>query len=118
MWRRVRDGLTAVLLGGSLGGFVLLEPPIAQNQGGKWSADTARPIHQWSFVSAFDVGAKCDEKRSARLANAAGDLGVDAESDQPGTKLGAIFDARRQSRCVPDTQYFPEGAPGKKAAGQ
>src|SRR5262249_34690657 len=76
-----------------------------------------RPIHQWSFVSAFDVAAKCDEKRAARLANAAGDLGVDAESDQPGTKLGAIFDARRQSRCVPDTQYFPEGPPAKKPAG-
>jgi hypothetical protein len=110
MRRRVRDGLTGILLGG----FVLLEPPIASDLGGKWSADVARPLHQWSFVSAFDVSAKCDAKRSARLADAADDLGVDAESDQPGTKLGALFDARRKSRCVPDTQYFPEGAPTRK----
>jgi hypothetical protein len=113
MGRRVRDGLTGILLGG----FVLLEPPIAKDLSGKYAADVNRPLHQWSFVSAFDVAAKCDEKRSARLANAAGDLGVDAESDQPGTKLGAIFDARRQSRCVPDAQYFPEGPPAKKPAG-
>jgi hypothetical protein len=112
MWRRVCDGLVAILLGG----FVLLEPPIASDLSGKWTADVGRPLHQWSFVSAFDVGAKCDAKRSARLANAADDLGVDAESDKPGTKLGALFDARRQSRCVPDTQYFPEGAPPKKPA--
>jgi hypothetical protein len=112
MRRRVCDGLTGLLLGG----FVLLEPPIASDQSGKWSADVARPMHQWSFVSAFDVATKCDEKRSARLANAAGDLGVDAESDQPGTKLGALFDARRQSRCVPDTEYFPEGSRPKKPA--
>ena len=36
MWRRVRDGLTAAVLGG----FVLLEPPIGADAGGTWSADT------------------------------------------------------------------------------
>jgi hypothetical protein len=112
MWRRVCEGLTGILLGG----FVLLEPPIASDLSGKWTADVARPMHQWTFVSAFDVAAKCDAKRAARLANAANDLGVDAESDQPGTKLGALFDARRNSRCVPDTQYFPGGVPVKKPA--
>jgi hypothetical protein len=109
MWRRVREGLTVALLGG----FVLLEPPIASDSSGKWSADTTKPLHQWTFVSAFDAATACDSKRSDRLANAAGDLGVDAESDQPGTKLGAVFDARRRSRCVPDTQFFPEKATAK-----
>jgi hypothetical protein len=109
MERRVRDGLAAILLGG----FVLLEPPIASDSAGKWSADIARPLHQWTFVSAYDTATACDAKRTARLANAAGDLGVDAESDQPGTKLGAIFDARRQSRCVVDTAFFVPPAPGK-----
>jgi len=119
MWRRVRDGLTGIFWGGFLlGGFILLEPPIASDRSGKWSADVGRPIHQWSFVSAFDTAAKCDEKRDARLANVAGDLGVDAESDQPGTKLGALFDARRRSRCVPDTQYFPEGSQPRKPSAQ
>jgi len=124
MRRRVRDGLTGIFWGSFLlgdlllGGVVLLEPPIASDVSGKWSADVGRPIHQWTFVSAFDVATKCDEKRSARLANAAGDLGVDAESDQPGTKLGALFDARRQSRCVPDTQYFPEASQPKKHSAQ
>ena len=112
MRRRMRDGLTGILLGG----FVLLEPPIASDLSGKWSADVGRPIHQWSFVSAFDAAARCDEKRNARLANVAADLGVDAESDQPGTKLGALFDARRKSRCVPDTQFFPEGSKPQKPA--
>ena len=109
MQRRLRDGMTAVLLGG----FVLLEPPIVSDSAGKWSADTARPIHQWTFVSAFDAASACDDKRTGRLANAASDLGVDAESDQPGTKLGAVFDARRQSRCVADTAFFTQPAPTK-----
>lgn len=109
MWRRVRDGMTVVLLGG----FVLLEPPIASDSSGKWSADTARPIHQWTFVSAFDAASGCDTKRTDRQANAAADLGVDAESDQPGTKLGAVLDARRRSRCVADTEFFPQKAPTK-----
>jgi hypothetical protein len=109
MWRRLRDGMMV----GLLGGFVLLEPPVVSDPSGKWSADTARPIHQWTFVSAFDVVTKCDQKRTDRLANAASDLGVDAESDRPGSKLGAVFDARRQSRCVADTSYFTEPAPAK-----
>ncbi len=109
MWRRLRDGMTAALLGG----FVLLEPPIVSNTAGTWSVDTARPIHQWTFVSAFDVVTKCDQKRSDRLANAASDMGVDAESDTPGTKLGAVFDARRQSRCVADTAFFTTPPPTK-----
>lgn len=109
MWRRVRDGLTAMLLGG----FVLLEPPIASDSSGKWSADTTKPLHQWSFVSAFDAAPACDTKRTDRQANLAGDLGVDAESDQPGTKLGAVFDARRRSRCVADTEFFPEKTPSR-----
>lgn len=108
MWRRVRDGMTAAVLGG----FVLLEPPIAADPAGKWSADTARPTHQWTFVSAFDTATACDAKRTARFANAAADLGVDAESDSPGTKLGAVFDARRRSRCVADTDFF-DGQKGK-----
>ncbi len=107
MWRPVRDGMTATVLRGVvLGGFVLLEPPIVADSGGKWSADTGRAIHQWTFVSAFDAASACDDKRTARQANAAADLGVDAESDRPGTKLGAVFDARRRSRCVADTQFF------------
>jgi hypothetical protein len=110
MWRHVRDGLTVTLVQGvALGGFVLLEPPIVADPGGTWSADTGRAIHQWTFVSAFDVATACDAKRTARQANAAADLGVDAESDRPGTKLGAVFDARRRSRCVADTEFF--GAP-------
>ena len=109
MWRCVRHGLGAVLLSG----FVLLEPPVVADSQGNWSANTASPIHQWTFVSAFDVITKCDEKRTTRLANAAGDLGVDAESDKPGTKLGAVFDARRRSRCVADTEFFPERAQAK-----
>jgi hypothetical protein len=92
-----------------LAGFVLLEPPIVADSSGQWSADTGRAIHQWTFVSAFDAAAACDDKRTTRLANAAADLGVDAESDRPGTKLGAVFDARRRSRCVADTEFF--GAP-------
>jgi hypothetical protein len=102
MWRRVRDGMTAAVLGG----FVLLEPPIAADGDGKWSADTGRPVHQWTFVTATDTAAKCDQKRSDRLANAEADLGVDAESLAPGSKLGAVFDARRRSRCVADAEYF------------
>jgi hypothetical protein len=113
MWRRVRDGMRAALVGGFLGGFVLLEPPIVSDSSGKWSADTGRPIHQWTFVSSFDVATACDDKRTARLANAASDLGVDAESDRPGTKLGAVFDARRRSRCVADTAFFTEPATSK-----
>ena len=109
MWRRVRDGLTAFLLSG----FVLLEPPIVADSAGKWSASTTAPLHQWTFVSAFDVNAKCDQRRTDRLANAASDLGVDAESDRPGTKLGAVFDARRLSRCVSDDQFFTTPASGK-----
>jgi len=109
MWRQAGNWLTAVLLGG----FVLVEPPVVADPSGKWSADTTRPVHQWTFVSAFDVITKCDEKRTTRLANAAGDLGVDAESDKPGTKLGAVFDARRRSRCVADTEFFPERAQAK-----
>jgi len=104
MWRCVRDGVAA----GVLGGFVLVEPPIASDAGGTWTADTGRPVHQWTFVSAFDAATRCDEKRTARFANAAADLGVDAESDRPGTKLGAVFDARRRSRCVADTEFFPK----------
>jgi hypothetical protein len=102
MWRRVRDGVTAAVLGG----FVLLEPPIGADAGGKWSADTGRPVHQWTFVTATDTAAKCDDKRTDRLANAESDLGVDAESLSPGTKLAAVFDARRRSRCVADGEYF------------
>jgi hypothetical protein len=102
MWSRVRDGLTAALLGG----FVLVEPPIAVDAGGTWSADTGRPVHQWTFVTATDAAAKCDQKRSDRLANAEADLGVDAESLSPGSKLSAVFDARRRSRCVVDNEYF------------
>jgi len=109
MWRRLRDGMTAVLLGG----FVLVEPPIVADSSGKWAADTGRPVHQWTFVSAFDAATACDDKRAARLANAAGDLGVDAESDRPGTKLGAVFDARRRSRCVADTEFFAAPAASK-----
>ncbi len=109
MWRRLRDGLTAVLLGG----FVLVEPPIVSDSSGTWSADTSRPVHQWAFVSAFDVATACDAKRTARLANAAADLGVDAESDRAGTKLGAVFDARRRSRCVADTAFFTDPATSK-----
>src|SRR5262249_54117169 len=84
---------------------------------GKWSASTTAPLHQWTFVSAFDVNTKCDQRRTDRLANAAGDLGVDAESDRPGTKLGAIFDARRLSRCVSDDQFFTPPATGKAPRG-
>jgi hypothetical protein len=109
MWRRVVHGLTGILLGG----FVLLEPPVVSDSSGSWSANTTSPIRQWTFVSAFDVATKCDERRTARLANAADDLGVDAESDRPGTKLGAVFDARRRSRCVPDTEFFPAQAQTK-----
>ena len=104
MWRRARDGVTAAVLGG----FVLLEPPIVAGTGGTWSADITRPVHQWTFVSAFDSSNACDDKRAGRLADAAADLGVDAESDKPGTKLGAVFDARRRSRCVPAGEYFTE----------
>ena len=104
MRRRARDGMVTLVLAG----FVLLEPPVVSDSSGKWSADTTRPVHQWTFVSAFDVATACDTKRSARLANAADDLGVDAEGDSPGTKLGAVFDARRRSRCVPDSTYFPD----------
>ena len=109
MRRHARDGMAALLLSG----FVLLEPPITSDSSGKWSADTARPLHQWTFVSAFDVATSCDEKRTARLANAAADMGVDAESDRVGTKLGAVFDARRRSRCVPDSAFFTDTGAGK-----
>ena len=102
MWRRVRDGMTAALLGG----FVLVEPPVGTGTGGTWSADTSRPVHAWTFVTATDTSAKCDQKRADRLANAESDLGVDAESLSPGTKLAAVFDARRRSRCVADGDYF------------
>lgn len=102
MWRRVRDGMTAAVFGG----FVLLEPPIAATGGSTWSADTSRPVHQWTFVTATDTTAKCDQKRSDRLANAESDLGVDAESLSPGSKLAAVFDARRRSRCVADGDYY------------
>ena len=61
---------------------------------------------QWTFVTATDTSAKCDQKRADRLANAESDLGVDAESLSPGTKLAAVFDARRRSRCVADGDYF------------
>jgi hypothetical protein len=112
MWRRVRDGLTAAVLGG----FVLLEPPIGSDAGGKWAADTARPVHQWTFVTAVDTAAKCDAKRVDRLADAESDLGVDAESLTPGSKMAAVFDARRKSRCVADGDYFtdaPANVPAK-----
>jgi hypothetical protein len=108
MWRRLCDAIAAVLLGG----FILVEPPVAHNSTG-YLADTKHVITGWTFVSAFDSQAKCDDRRAARLANAESDLGVSAETDLAGSKLGAVWDARRASRCVPDTVFFPEKA-GKK----
>jgi hypothetical protein len=106
MWRRLRDVMTA----GLLGGFILAEPPVASDANGKYRADTARPVPQWTFVSAFDSQSKCEEKRTARVVNGESDLGVSAETDQAGSKLGAVWDARRASRCVADTVFFPEKA--------
>jgi len=110
MWRRLRDAMTA----GLLGGFILVEPPVASNANGNYAADTARPVTEWTFVSAFDSQAKCDDRRTSRLANAESDLGVSAETDLAGSKLGAVWDARRASRCVADTVFFPEKAGKKK----
>ena len=55
-----------------------------------------------------DRGVRMAARRGTtdRLANAESDLGVDAESLSPGTKLAAVFDARRRSRCVADGDYF------------
>jgi hypothetical protein len=109
MWRRLCDVIAVVLLGG----FVLVEPPVARDSKGDYLADTKHVITGWTFVSAFDSQAKCDDRRTARIANAESDLGVSAETDLAGSKLGAVWDSRRASRCVPDTDFFPEKA-GKK----
>ena len=109
MWRRLCDVIAVMLLGG----FILVEPPVARDSNGNYLADTKHVITGWTFVSAFDSQAKCEDRRTARIANAESDLGVSAETDQTGSKLGAVWDSRRASRCVPDTDFFPEKA-GKK----
>ena len=50
MWRRLCDVIAVVLLGG----FILVEPPVARDSKGNYLADTKHVITGWTFVSAFD----------------------------------------------------------------
>ena len=92
-----------------LGGFVLMEPPL----GAGGAVDAAKPVTQWTRVSAHDSQTACDTARTARIADAEDDLGEDAEADQGGSKLGGAFRARMAARCVADAELVAPAAGAK-----
>ena len=94
-----------------LGGFILVEPPVKPDAGGKsWMVDSGRPVTAWTKIDAYDTKAACDDARTGRIAGAPEDLGEDAEKAETGSKLGAAWNARLGSRCVADTEFFPSPA--------
>lgn len=88
---------------GLLGGFVLMEPPLD----GKGGPDAARPVAQWTRVSAHDSRAACDDARTARIADAEDDLGEPLDGEAGGGPLGAALRARQAARCVDDATLVP-----------
>ncbi len=94
-----------------LGGFILVEPPVSMDAStSMWAAKGSAPVKEWTHVSAYDTADACQQGRDDRIADAPDDLGESAERDKPGSKLGAAWDARIKSRCVPDSELFPDKA--------